>query len=64
MNKEQIIADLKQRQKALSDQLEDIQDDGNDDEGSTWESEVDASLQLVEELLSLYTKKSKKKRKR
>jgi transketolase N-terminal domain/subunit len=64
MNKAQIITDLKQRQKALSDQLEDIQDDGNDDEGSTWESEVDASLQLVEELLSLYTKKSKKKRKR
>jgi len=61
MNKEQIIKDLKLRQRALNKQSEDIAEESGD-EGETWDAEVSAKLDLVNDLLEEYTKQPKKKK--
>jgi hypothetical protein len=63
MDKTQIISDLKERQKELSKQLQETSEDAEQggDEEAVWDAEVGAKLNLVEELLELYTKPKRKK---
>jgi hypothetical protein len=53
---ERFIKDLRARQKALSKQAEECADEDSQDVGDTWDAEVEAKLDLVEELLEKFDK--------
>jgi hypothetical protein len=57
MTRENIIKDLKKRQKALQKQVIDIEtDDESEDDVFEYNTEVNAKLSLIEELLEKYSK--------
>lgn len=61
MDKDEIIKDLKVRQKALQKQYNDIAE-GDDIDDAVWMAEVSAKLDLIDELVEKYTKKKKSKK--
>ena len=54
---ENIIKDLKARQKALKKQYNECLEEQDDEEERVWFTEVSAKLEIVEELLDKFDKK-------
>jgi hypothetical protein len=52
----EIIKDLKERKKALTEQANQLPDYANDEDELIWATILEAKLELIEDLLLLYTK--------
>jgi|688.fasta_scaffold618171_3 hypothetical protein len=55
MTKQEIIKDLKNREEALIEQVNQLPDSANDEDELVWATVGNAKLELIQELLSNYT---------